>query len=148
PAHRLRQCGAHRQERAQEGADPEAVRPRAEAPELRAVRRVGAAGEDDRAERGRGRDAAAPAADGAPGESGREIPTAAEGEAAREAEGAPEAGGAAEGPAGPPSTLAAQNSFRLSSRIVTGPWFTRTTSIIARKTPVSTRSPDCRRRET
>lgn len=32
----------------------------------------------------------------------------------------------------------AQNPFRLSSRMVTGPWFTRATSIMARKTPSAT----------
>ena len=38
----------------------------------------------------------------------------------------------------------AQKTFRLSSRIVTGPRFTSATSIIARKTPVSTLSPEAR----
>ena len=32
----------------------------------------------------------------------------------------------------------AQNPFRLSSRMVTGPWFTMATSIMARKTPSAT----------
>ena len=41
-----------------------------------------------------------------------------------------------------------QKTLRESRRIVTGPWFTRATSIIARKTPVATGRPDGRSRET
>ena len=41
-----------------------------------------------------------------------------------------------------------QKSFRESRRIVTGPWFTSATSIVARKTPVATGRPDGRSRDT
>ena len=41
-----------------------------------------------------------------------------------------------------------QKSFRESRRMVTGPWFTRATSIMARKTPVATFRPEGRSLDT